>query len=310
MRRMRITRVLAVWSVVAMAGLSAAARQPRFGASTDLVVVPAVVLDRHGQDVTTLTRDDFSVFEDGQPVDVDVFVAPESSDAESGRFVVVVVDNVHTPPDLMWRAKSMALRLVQKVGPTDRMAVLALSGGHGFDTSNTVELRAAVDRIAPAAGADIRTAGETATEGLDQLSTLADRLVASPHRRKVMVVVGAPDMFSPRDASAFADRDPDLSPAWRTAIERLGSANVSLHVVDPRGFQGRANDFEQTFAASTGGVAWASNDIGRVVDRIWRDAGIYYLLGYRPLDTTRRAHAITVRTRVPEVTVRARRIRR
>lgn len=309
MRRMR-TRTRLAWLTAALAAaLTNAFAQPRFGTSTDLVVVPVVVTDSRGRDVTTLTRDDFTVLEDGRPVDVDAFVAPASGDAESGRFVVVVIDNVHTPPEWMWRAKSVATRLVQKVGANDRMAILALSGGRGLDTSSTTALRAAIERIAPAADSDVRGDGETATEGLQALSTVAEQLVDSPHRRKVLVLIGAPEMFSPHDPSAFADREPQLSPVWRSATEHLGAANVSLHVIDPRGFQGRADDFSQSFAVATGGAAWASNEIGRVVDRVWRDAGVYYLLGYRPPARDRRVHTISVRVRVPNVTVRARRIR-
>lgn len=283
--------------------------QPRFGTSSDLVVVPAVVVDRRGRDVTTLTRDDFEVLEDGRPVAIDTFVAPDSPDAETGRYVVVVVDNVHTPPELLWRAKSLARRFVDKATDADRMAVLALSGGRSRDTASGAELRAAVDGIAPSADSDVRSAEQQADNGLDTLGELAERLVASPHRRKVMVVVGSPVFFSPHTASAFHDRGPELSPSWHDAIERLGRANVALHVIDPRGFQGRAEDFGTSFAVATGGTAWANNDAGRVVDRIWRDAGTYYLLGYRPPVNDRRPHGITVRVRTPDVTVRARRLR-
>ena len=304
------TRSQLAWLTAALAvTLTNVFAQPRFGTSTDLVVVPAVVTDGRGRDVTTLTRDDFMVFEDGRAVDVDAFVAPASGDAASGRFVAVVVDNVHTPPEWLWRAKSVARQLVQKVGARDRMAILALSGGRGLDTSSTTVLRSAIDRITPAADSDVRGDGETATEGLRALSAVAEQLVDSPHRRKVLVLIGAPEMFSPHDPSAFADREPQLSPVWRSATERLGAANVSLHVIDPRGFQGRADDFSQSFAVATGGAAWASNEIGRVVDRVWRDAGVYYLLGYRPPTRDGRLHAISVRVRVPNVSVRARRIR-
>lgn len=309
MRRMRRLSRLVCLTVALAAPFTSGLAQPRFDASTDLVVVPVVVVDRRGQDVTTLSRDDFTVLEDGRPMAVEVFVPPEPAPGGGGRFVVVVVDNVHTPPEWLWRAKSVATQLVRKVGASDRMAILALSGGRGIDTSSTAVLRAAIDRIAPAADSDVRSGGETATDGLRALSRLAEQLVESPHRRKVLVLIGAPEMFSPHDPSAFADREPQLSPEWRSATERLGAANVTLHVIDPRGFQGRADDFSQSFAVATGGTAWASNDTGRVIDRVWRDAGVYYLLGYRPPTRDRRPHAISVHVGLQNVTVRARRIR-
>src|SRR6185436_16247217 len=80
-----------------MSGLAIEAQQPQpsFTTSSDLVVVPALVLDRKRALVRGLSADAFQLFEDGHRVPVETFVAPdvEGSGAD-GRFIVLVLDNL------------------------------------------------------------------------------------------------------------------------------------------------------------------------------------------------------------------------
>lgn len=304
----------ALWAALALATVTVVLQaqtptRPAFRAGTNLVVVPVVVVDGRGTDVTTLTRDDFAVFEDGRPVAVETFIAPGASDAETGRYVVVAIDNVNIPAELFWRARSIAGTFVDRIGPNDRVAVIALAGGRASENSSPTQLKGDIQRITPSAGGDVHEPGRNANDGIEALTHLAGQVAASPHRRKVLVLVGSPSIFSPSDPSAFSDREPNLSPLWLRATQRLGEANVALHVIDPSGFNGPVADYATSFATATGGLAWASNAYDRTIDRIWRDAGTYYLLGYRAPIDDHRAHAISVRVQAPGATVRARRIR-
>lgn len=300
----------AALAAMGMAALHAQApTQPAFRAGTDLVVVPVVVVDGKGNDITTLTRNDFIVAEDGRPVAVETFVAPGASDTETGRYVVVVVDNVNIPAEGFWRARSIATKVADRLGPGDRLAVIALAGGRASDGSSKAQVKTDIARISPSAGGEVQEPGRNANDGLEALIALAGQVAASPHRRKVLVLVGSPAIFSPSEPSAFSDRDPDLSPLWLRATQQLGEANVALHVIDPSGLRGAADDYSTSFATATGGLAWATNAYDRTIDRIWRDAGTYYLLGYRAPIDDHRAHAISVRVNLPGTTVRARRIR-
>src|SRR5262245_21674633 len=83
--------------------------QQPFKAGTNLVVVPAVVVDSKGATVTGLTADDFRITEDGKPVAIETFTAPVSSDAENAdtsRFIVVMLDNLSVPMELAYRVKN------------------------------------------------------------------------------------------------------------------------------------------------------------------------------------------------------------
>ena len=61
---------------------AAPAQQPLFTSRIDLVHVGVTVLDRDGNLVTDLTRDDFEVLEDGRPQEVRYFSVGLSSDAD------------------------------------------------------------------------------------------------------------------------------------------------------------------------------------------------------------------------------------
>ena len=67
-------------------------QRPQFRGGVDLVEVDAVATDRDGKIVRGLSRDDFEVFEDGQPMAIKTFAAINAdratTDAE-GRLVVL-----------------------------------------------------------------------------------------------------------------------------------------------------------------------------------------------------------------------------
>ena len=76
-------RLLAVFATALLpATVAAQAQPPVFSSRIDLVHVGVTVLDRDGNLVTDLTRDDFEVFEDGRPQEVRYFSVGLASDAE------------------------------------------------------------------------------------------------------------------------------------------------------------------------------------------------------------------------------------
>lgn len=69
-------------AILLLAATAAAAQQPLFTSRIDLVHVGVTVLDRDGNLVTDLTRDDFEVLEDGEPQSVRYFSMGLSSDVD------------------------------------------------------------------------------------------------------------------------------------------------------------------------------------------------------------------------------------
>ena len=138
----------------------APAGQPTFPAQVELVTVDVAVLDRKGQPVPGLTRDDFQVSENGAPqilTSFEAVVVPtpvpttetapphtvvstnEGTGTRRGRTFVVVFDDIHLSPMQATRARgAVAAFLKDGVGEGDVVTLVA-SGGTAWWTERMPE---------------------------------------------------------------------------------------------------------------------------------------------------------------------------
>jgi len=132
---------------------TAAARLPATHVKVDLTQVFVTVVDRDGNPVTDLRREDFRLTEDGKPVEIAVFEPPDAlldrADApatsplpgppaspaatvpeppQAGRRYVAVFDGYNNPSGLRFRAaKAATARFVEQgFRPGDQMSVIEL----------------------------------------------------------------------------------------------------------------------------------------------------------------------------------------
>ncbi len=315
--------ILGAFSMTMAMAMTASSQVPQtpFVSRSDLVVVPAVVVDGRGQPILDLTQDDFEVREDGKPAALAAFVAPDSATATDGRFIVIVLDNLRIDPARVWKVKEMAKKFADLMGPKDVLGVIKLNGGQGVTSSRKSEVMAAIDRFAPSplAGENMASTARENDEGLETLADLTNQLAKAPHRRKVMVVIGSARLFSPMlpgGAVARSGAAPpsvgEFSASWVQAIRDSGRNNVSIYVLDPSGLTGGGGQYDgaRSFASETGGDALVNtNNVDRAVSRIWMEAGTYYLLGYEPPIDDKRLHRIEVTVKRAGAQVRARKAR-
>ena len=258
---------------------------------------------------------------------------------EDGRVILIVLDDYHVRFDAGFavRTRAVARRLVEQLGPSDQAAVMATSGrtsNQAEFTGDKARLLEAIDRFFPQSemtssagtvqGAIGRGLTMPAGRGMgyieeikarwamEAMSNAAKGLARIPHRRKTVLFVseGIPasveDIVSSQSANA----------AWASLREFILTAqrsNVAVYPVDPCGLSSECSFSAQqnlrTLAESTGGFAVVNtNKPEDAVERIVAENGTYYLLGYvspAPLNDGRR-HRIRVKTRVPDVEVRAR----
>jgi len=135
----------------------------------NVVPVRVIVRDSKGHPIGNLRKEDFQLFEDGKLQDIahfsmetpesvsETFVRPDSVGGEAelskpadfippSRFVALLFDDVNiTPQDLM-RTRQAAMQFVDSaVQPTDRVAVLTISGQSQMDfTADRDKLHAAL----------------------------------------------------------------------------------------------------------------------------------------------------------------------
>jgi VWFA-related protein len=333
--------------------------QQSFRTGVNLVEVDVVVSARDGRPVRGLTKDDFEVFEDGNPVETATFTAVDlpaappgealppadrsgssvstNDQPEDGRVVLIVMDDYHVSFDAgrFAAAKATARRLVERLGPYDQAAVITSSGQRSAQaefTADKARLVEAIDKFFPQA--ELRAtgiAGASSARGtpagpfsfvaeikarwaMDTLSTAARALALIPHRRKAVLLVsqGLPitleeAITNPNAGGAFQ--------ALRDFIVTAQRSNIAVYPIDPCGLdldQGcstASRDNLRSIAEGTGGFAVTNTNAPESrVDRMVEESGSYYLIGYyspAPPDDGKR-HRIRVRTRVPDVQVRAR----
>jgi VWFA-related protein len=158
-----VTRHTALALAVLAAGASLSGQQPpqprsdaqlppiTFRAEINYVDVDAVVVDKQGNFVRDLRKDDFQILEDGKPQNVTAFalvdipvvraeqplvtshpIEPDvqsNADSGGGRLYVIVLDDLHTNPMRSARVRRAAREFVDRnLGANDLAAVVHTSG--------------------------------------------------------------------------------------------------------------------------------------------------------------------------------------
>jgi len=134
-----------------------------FRVEVNYVEVDAVVTDAQGMPISTLTKNDFEIFEDGKKQDVATFSlvnipieraerplfasAPVEADVQTndhveGRIYLIVLDDVHTDLTRTPRVKAAATRFIETNFGTNDLAAVAFTGraGDGQDFTNNPRL--------------------------------------------------------------------------------------------------------------------------------------------------------------------------
>jgi len=309
MRRHPGTVLAAAAALVALQTALPAQAPPaqRLRSGVDLVLVDMVVVDRGGRPLHGLRQEDFQVFEDGRPKPIESFIEI-SADAgdQDGRLVAILLDDVSVSPTLTVRVKSIARGFVERMGPHDEIGIVKLNGDTGRTTRDREALLGQIDGYLPGVGVGL--GGRWGEHTLDTIADLAAQFAAAEHPRKTLVCIGSSSLFNVREPepSAFGL----VRPSWFDALRAAARHNVSVYVIDPRGLSASDEGFDSGgLALETGGLSFQTNMFDRAVDRIWREAGNYYLLGYAatPERTGEKTRRIKVRTTRDGVTIRARR---
>jgi len=145
--------------------------QVTFRVEVNYVEVDAFVTDAAGNPVTSLTKDDFELFEDGKRQEVANFSlvsipieraerplfaeAPIEADVQTnehveGRIYLLVLDDLHTDPTRTPRVKAAARRFIEQNFGTNDLAAVVFTGrssdGQDF-TNNTRLLINAIDKF-------------------------------------------------------------------------------------------------------------------------------------------------------------------
>ncbi len=200
------------------------AQQATFRVRTDLVQVDVVVVDKQGNPVTGLTKDDFVILDRKKPQAIEVFEefkysAEEAAlrpgafppqltldfasnqSAQSARLILIVIDDLHIYKERTERVKEILRKVVADLGAESSMAVLFTSGEGSIEvTQNPAALLRAIDTLKgrrpyprPMLPETQRGGNlQTFNDNIASLKTVKDAsrlLIGGPQRRKALVMV-------------------------------------------------------------------------------------------------------------------------
>jgi len=146
-------------------------RPPVFRTTTELIEIDVVVIDKAGQRVHGLTKDDFILKDRKKPQAIETFTEVQreverttelpplpaetrmdvatNTSAKSGRLVVMVLDDLHTYRRRTETVKEIARKIVNDLGPESSMALIQTGGEHGVEvTGDRSRLLASVETFA------------------------------------------------------------------------------------------------------------------------------------------------------------------
>lgn len=297
-------------ALVGVAFVAIAGRGPDVHAAIqtlDHVEIDAVVVDDDGRGVEGLPQAAFRVKEDGQTMALDDFEEVGGGGHAAARVIVIVLDDSGVPSNLTARVQDIARRFATRAMPGDRINVIRLNR-RGDEAVGDQQV--SLSRIADyRAGMTPFFGRETLESALTKVRDLSREFALAEHRRKSIVAIGSPITFDVPEP--VEGRESLLWPYWADAVAAASRANVSVSVIDPRGVTGRVRTTSSYgLVQRTGGdTLYNSASFDAAVDRIWRDAGHYYLLGYAPARSSRELHDVEVTVNRPGVHVRARTLR-
>lgn len=257
----------------------------QFSSGVGTVEVYVTVTDRAGAPVSGLSRDAFTVYEDGEPQPITAFAA-----GEFPLSIALAVDRSFS----MWGkhlsvAKAAARAFLAELGPEDRSMVIAIG--------SEVEL------VAPS-GTDRRSQRQTleldpwgSTRLHDAIMAAID-LVQSERGRRALVLLS----------------DGDDKGSEATAAQALARARGADVLVYPIAIgRSRPQPVFAELAVLTGGRSFDLSDarrLGPTLTAVARELRHQYLIGYTParafdIEPTR-WRSITIKVNRPDARVRAR----
>ena len=262
--------------------------------NTELVVLNVTVTDKGGQYVPGLRLSDFTIFEDGRQVPLNLISS--FSVHESPFASVVLLDTSGSMESRLSLARSAAIRFLDRLRDEDVAAV------YKFDSKvEQVQEFSGGRDLAPMAYG-VKAAGLTTLN--DAIVDAAKALASRPEKRKAIVVLSdGLDTFS----KASADK----------AVESALAIGASIYAVDMSATDGNASRNQQSAAVLRG---FAEKSGGRFVATpggpALRDAfasiadelGHQYTIAFRPLNEKRdgKWHKLDVKTSRSDLVVRSR----
>ena len=279
--RLYAAQLALLLTVLVLASPAPSAHQePTFrSASSELVVLPVVVTDKHHGFVTDLTRDSFTVFDNGRRVPIDLF-----SREDAPVTVGLIIDASHSMARKIGEVIAASLAFAQSSNPNDELFVIRFNDDVRSIAGADPTVRAEDVRALETLLSSIRAEGRTAL--YDGLIAGLDRLDRAAGARKVLVLIS-----DGGDNASEATAQLVLSRARKSnaAIYTIGLFDDTQADRNPR--------LLKSLARETGGERFFPQSAGPLLTtcrQIAREIRAGYTIGYVPPDRDGAFHRVRV----------------
>lgn len=235
-----------------------------FKKEVDEVTLHATVVDQNNRLITDLGRNDFQVFEDGQPQKI-VSFRREDIPVAMG----IVIDNSGSMRDKRPAVNAAAISLVKSSNPQDKVFIVNFNEEYFLDqdyTASIPKLDDALQRIEARGGTALYDATVASSDHLKK---------SGPLEKKVLLVV--------TDGEDNASRE-SLEQAIRTLQAENGPTVYTIGILGDEHSK-RAKRALREMAEETGGVAFFPKDVSEVdaiTQQIAHDIRNQYTIVYKP----------------------------
>jgi VWFA-related protein len=291
------TRAAAILVFTALAlprAQQAPAAQPSFrSTSTELVVLPVIVTDRHGGFVADIPHERFTILDNGRRQEIELF-----TNEDTPVTVGLIIDNSGSIGPKLGEIVASAVAFARASHPDDEL--FALEFNDDVDDAIPEQRLLAGDLEGLEAGlAALRPEGRTAL--YDALLAGLDRVAEGTRPRRVLILI-----------SDGGDNASDST--LKQVLERARASDVTIYTIglfdrhDPDANPGVLEEI----AEATGGRRFLPKSPGLLLadcERIAREIRSGYTIGYVPPDRDGRFHRVRVnvdRAGGPTLTVRTR----
>jgi Ca-activated chloride channel homolog len=234
--------------------------------NVDEVLLHATVIDDKQHIINDLTRNDFTVLEDGKPQNIISFHHEDIPVAMG-----IVIDNSGSMREKRAKVNQAALNLVRASNPQDEVFIVNFNDEYYLDqdfTNDLLKLKEALEKIDARGGTALR----------DALVASADHLKEDARlERKVLFVV--------TDGEDNASRE-SLESAVRKLQEENGPAVYAIGLLGDEEHPKRAKRALEIIAERTGGIAFfpkTLDEVDEISRRVAHDIRSQYIIGYKPI---------------------------
>jgi len=280
---------------------------PVFRGGTETVAIYATALDRYGEMVLNLTRDDFTVTDDGRRQELTLF--------EHGQQPITAVVLIDTSASMTLNlnlARSAAEQFVIRMLPGDKARVGSFSDRLDLSREFTTDRDALLRWVR-----DLHIGNPTKL--WDSVNETMTTLAPLDGRRVVLLLTDGSDTASTLDENAVLARaKADELMMYIVQFRTTGRANLAefplspsggAAFTDPRWRNAPPTEALRRLARQTGGGHFLLNlfdDVNATFTHVMQELHYQYVLGFTPQKLDGRIHELKVTVNKPELTIRAR----